>query len=214
MKSDLQIKKDVTDELSWDPSIDAAAVGVAVNDGVVTLSGHLPSVAEKRAAERAAERVSGVRAVVIKLEVRPAGVHSDEAIGTAARDALQWHARIPSEAVKVRVEKGWVTLSGEVDWGYQRRVAEQTVSELRGVIGVINHIKLKERVAPPDIVQRIQAALQRYADREAKHIGVVVENGTVTLSGRVDSFAERNAVLGAAWSAPGVASVVDHLHLV
>uniref|UniRef100_UPI003F497941 BON domain-containing protein n=1 Tax=Cupriavidus necator TaxID=106590 RepID=UPI003F497941 len=210
MKLDLQIKKYVTDELSWDPSIDAAAVGVAVNDGVVTLSGHLPSPAEKRAAER----VSGVRAVVIKLEVRPAGVHSDEAIGTAARDALQWHARVPSEAVKVRVEKGWVTLSGEVDWGYQRRVAEQTVSELRGVIGVINHIKLKERVAPPDIVQRIQAALHRYADREAKHIDVVVENGTVTLSGRVDSFAERNAVLGAAWAAPGVASVVDHLHLV
>lgn len=212
MKSDLQIKKDMTDELSWDPSIDAAAVGVAVNDGVVTLSGHLPSVAEKLAAERAAERVSGVRAVVIKLEVRPAGIHSDEAIGTAARNALQWHARVPSEAVKVCVEKGWVTLSGEVDWGYQRRVAEQTVSELRGVIGLTNHIKLKEEgVAPPDIVQRI---LRRYADREAKHIGVTVEDGTVTLSGRVDSFAERNAVLSAAWSAPGVASVVDHLHLV
>ena len=213
MKTDLQLKKEVTDELDWDPSIDASAIGVEVHDGVVTLNGHLRSYAGKLAAERAVEKVSGVRAVVVNLDVRPASVLSDEAIGTAARDALQWHVHLPQDVIKVRVEKGWVTLAGEVDWGYQRRIAERTVSHLRGVTGVTNLIRLMARNAPPDVVERIQAALRRHAEREAKHINVSMKDGTVTLTGHVDSISERQAALGAAWSAPGVSAVVDHLHL-
>jgi len=213
MKTDLQLKKEVSDELVWEPSIDAAAVGVEVNGGVVTLSGHLSSYAEKLSAERAAERVSGVRAVVVKLDVRPTGLQSDEALATAARDALQWHVHVPADSVRLRVEKGWVTLSGEVDWAYQSRLAERTVSNLRGVMGVENHIKVRPSMVPPDIVGRIEAALRRHAEREARHITVSMEGSKVTLSGHVDSLAERKAALGAAWSAPGVSSVVDHMHL-
>ncbi|CAG9165990.1 hypothetical protein LMG23992_00660 [Cupriavidus laharis] len=213
MKTDLQLKKEVLDELDWDPSLDAAAIGVEVNEGVVTLSGHLPSYAEKLAAERAAEKVSGVRGVVVNLEVRPASVPSDEAIANAARDALQWHVHLPPDAVKLRVEKGWITLAGEVEWGYQRKVAERTVSHLRGVTGVTNLIKMHARVAPADVVERIEAALRRHAEREARHISISMKDGTVTLSGHVGTRAERLAAVGAAWSAPGVGAVVDNLEL-
>ncbi|WP_211958897.1 BON domain-containing protein, partial [Cupriavidus numazuensis] len=168
MKTDLQLKKDVTEELDWDPAIDAAAIGVEVREGVVTLSGHLPSYAEKLAAEHAAEKVSGVRAVVVNLDVRPTGEFSDEAIGSAARDALQWHVHVPADAIKLRVEKGRVTLTGEVEWGYQRKLAERTVSQLRGVTGVTNQVKMRMRPAPNDVVERIEAALRRHAEREAK----------------------------------------------
>lgn len=213
MKTDLQLKKDVTEELDWDPAIDAAAIGVEVREGVVTLSGHLPSYAEKLAAEHAAEKVSGVRAVVVNLDVRPTGEFSDEAIGSAARDALQWHVHVPADAIKLRVEKGRVTLTGEVEWGYQRKLAERTVSQLRGVTGVTNQVKMRMRPAPNDVVERIEAALRRHAEREAKHISVSMKEGTVTLSGRVDSRAQRLAAVGAAWSAPGVGAVVDDLEL-
>ncbi|WER44702.1 BON domain-containing protein [Cupriavidus sp. WKF15] len=213
MKTDLQLKKEVAEELDWDPAIDAAAVGVEVHEGVVTLSGHLPSYAEKLAAERAAEKVSGVRAVVVNLDVRLASLVSDEAIATAASDALQWHVHVPADAIKLRVEKGWVTLTGEVEWGYQRKLAESTVSHLRGVTGVTNQIKMLVRTAPADVVERIEAALRRHVEREAKHIDVSMRDGTVTLSGHVDSRAERLAAVGAAWSAPGVAAVVDNLQL-
>lgn len=213
MKTDLQLKKEVTEELDWDPAIDAAAIGVEVREGVVTLSGHLPSYAEKLAAEHAAEKVSGVRAVVVNLDVRPTGEFSDEAIAIAARDALQWHVHVPDDAIKLRVENGRVTLSGEVEWGYQRKLAERTVSQLRGVTGVTNQIKMRVRPAPDDVVERIEAALRRHAEREAKHISVSMRDGTVTLAGRVDSRAQRLAAVGAAWSAPGVGAVVDDLEL-
>ncbi|BDB29357.1 hypothetical protein Tamer19_31530 [Cupriavidus sp. TA19] len=131
MKSDHQIQKDVAEELDWDPAIDAASIGVEVHEGIVTLNGHLSSYAEKLAAERATERVSGVRAVVVKLDVHPPGAFLDEAIAEAAREALQWHVHVPSDVIKVRVERGWVTLSGNVEWGYQKNLAERTVSQLR-----------------------------------------------------------------------------------
>ncbi|KAI3603172.1 Osmotically inducible protein Y precursor (plasmid) [Cupriavidus necator H850] len=211
MKTDHQIQKDVTDELDWDPAIDAASIGVEVHEGIVTLNGHLSSYAEKLAAERAVERVSGVRAVVIKLDVHPPGAFMDEAIAEAARDALQWHVHVPADAIKVRVEQGWITLSGNVDWGYQRRLAERTVSQLRGVIGVVNNIRMNEKTAPPDVEQRIEEALRRHALREAHHISVTVENGTATLTGRVGSLADRRAAIGAVWSAPGISAVIDQL---
>ncbi|WP_454743708.1 BON domain-containing protein [Cupriavidus necator] len=211
MKTDHQIQKDVTDELDWDPAIDAASIGVEVHDGIVTLDGHLSSYAEKLAAERAAERISGVRAVVVKLDVHPPGAFLDEAIAEAAREALQWHVHVPSDVIKVRVERGWVTLSGNVDWGYQKKLAERTVSQLRGVIGVVNNIRMNEKTAPPDVEDRIEEALRRHAVREAHHISVKVENGTATLSGHVDSLADRRAAIGAVWSAPGISAVIDQL---
>lgn len=211
MKTDHQIQKDVADELDWDPAIDAASIGVEVHDGIVTLDGHLSSYAEKLAAERAAERISGVRAVVVKLDVHPPGAFLDEAIAEAAREALQWHVHVPSDVIKVRVERGWVTLSGNVDWGYQKNLAERTVSQLRGVIGVVNNIWMNEKTAPPDVEDRIEEALRRHAVREAHHISVKVENGTATLSGHVDSLADRRAAVGAVWSAPGISAVIDQL---
>ncbi|MCY1215179.1 BON domain protein [compost metagenome] len=211
MKTDHQIQKDVTEELDWDPAIDAASIGVEVHEGIVTLDGHLSSYAEKLAAERAAERISGVRAVVVKLDVHPPGAFLDEAIAEAARDALQWHVHVPLDVIKVRVERGWVTLSGNVDWGYQKKLAERTVSQLRGVIGVVNNIRMNEKTAPPDVEKRIEEALRRHAMREAHHISIKVENGTATLSGHVDSLADRRAAIGAAWSAPGISAVIDQL---
>ncbi|CAJ93116.1 BON domain-containing protein [Cupriavidus necator] len=211
MKTDHQIQKDVTEELDWDPAIDAASIGVEVHEGIVTLDGHLSSYAEKLAAERAAERISGVRAVVVKLDVHPPGAFLDEAIAEAARGALQWHVHVPSDVIKVRVERGWVTLSGNVDWGYQKKLAERTVSQLRGVIGVVNNIRMNEKTAPPDVEKRIEEALLRHAVREAHHISVKVKNGTATLSGHVDSLADRRAAIGAVWSAPGISAVIDQL---
>jgi osmotically-inducible protein OsmY len=214
MKTDLQIKQDVSDELAWDPAVDAATVGVEVNRGVVTLSGHLRTYVEKLAAERAAERVAGVKAVVVELDVRVPGMHDDEAIAEAARAALQWHAGLPASGIKVRVEKGWVSLAGEVEWAYQREQAERSVGHLRGVAGVINQLVIKSlRIAPPDVAKRIDAALRRHAEREAAHIRVEVLGSVVTLEGKVDSPQEREAAFGAAWSAPGVTRVVDHLIL-
>ncbi|QBY55762.1 BON domain-containing protein [Cupriavidus oxalaticus] len=211
MKSDYQVQKDVEEELDWDPAIDAASIGVEVHDGIVTLNGHLSSFAEKLAAERATERVSGVRGVVVKLDVSPPSAFPDEAIAHAARDALEWHVHVPSDAIKVRVERGWVTLSGNVNWGYQKNLAERTVGQLRGVVGIINNIRMNERTAPPDVENRIEEALRRHALREAHHISVKVKDGTATLTGRVDSLAERRAAVGAAWSAPGISAVIDQL---
>lgn len=213
MKTDMQIKQDVSDELAWDPAVDAATVGVEVNGGVVTLSGHLRTYVEKLAAERAAERVAGVKAVVVALDLRIPGAHDAEAIAQAARASLQWHAGLPAAGIKVRVEKGWVSLAGEVDWAYQRELAERSVEHLRGVAGVIDQITIRPRVAPPDVAKRIDAALRRHAHREAAHIQVEVLGGVVTLKGKVDSPQEREAAMGAAWSAPGVTRVIDHLTL-
>ncbi|MEW1782406.1 BON domain-containing protein [Arthrobacter sp. NPDC080086] len=213
MKSDLGIKQDVSDELVWEPAVDAASIGVEVDHGVVTLTGHVHSYTEKLAAEHAAERVAGVRGVVQKIEVRLPGTHADEDVAQAARSALEWHASVPSDRIEVLVEHGWVTLSGEVDWPYQSEMAARAVGTLRGVGGLINRLKIKARLVPADVSEQIGAALRRHAEREASHIQVSVQGGTVTLSGRVDSASERRAAMGAAWSAPGVTEVIDHLQL-
>lgn len=215
MKSDAQLKKDVEAELEWDPTFDAAHVGVSVKDGVVALSGHLDNYAEKLAAERAAQRVEGVKAVAVDIDVRLAPGHQrgDAEIAAAAETALRWHTLVPEDRVKVLVEKGWITLSGEVDWDYQRNHAAKAVRALTGVTGVTNLITLKPQVTPANITHRIQAALQRQAEREAQHIDVVVSGHTVTLKGQVHSWAERNAAQGAAWSAPGITSVINQLRV-
>ncbi|MDE2094418.1 MAG: BON domain-containing protein [Burkholderiales bacterium] len=213
MKSDAQLKTDVAAELEWDPSINATNVGVAVKDGVVTLTGHLDTYAEKYAIERALQRVQGVKAIALELDVKLASGHvrSDSEIAAAAESAFKWHALIPAERIRVKVEKGWVTLTGEVDWEYQRREAEKAVRPLTGVVAVTNSITLKRNVAPANITHRIRDALTRQAEREAKGIEVDVSGSTVTLRGTVHSWAERSAAQGAAWSAPGISRVVNDL---
>ena len=213
MKTDAQLKTDVMNELQWEPSIDATHVGVAVNDGIVTLTGHLDTYAEKFAIEHAVQRVEGVKGVAVELDVKLAPDHqrSDTEIALAAESALKWHALVPKDRIQIKVEHGWLTLSGDVDWEYQRKNACSAVLELTGVVGVSNLISIKPRPASADIANRIREALARHAEREARHIEVTVNGSTVTLHGRVDSWAERAAAHGAAWAAPGVSSLVDKL---
>lgn len=213
MKSDSQLKKDIEAELEWDPAINAAQVGVSVKNGVVSLSGHLDTYAEKRAVEKAVQRVSGVQALAVELDVKlaPDHVRTDAEIAAAVESALLWHSLVPHERIKVKVEKGWVNLSGEVEWDYQRRSADNAVRPLLGVVGVSNYISIKPTVTPTDITKRIQEALTRQAEREGKNITVALSGSTVTLRGSVHSWAERNAAQGGAWSAPGITNVVNEL---
>jgi osmotically-inducible protein OsmY len=215
MKTDAQLKADVTDELAWDAAINATHIGVAVKDGVVTLSGHLDSFSEKHAVDHAVRRVAGVRGIAMELDVKlsPAHERSDSDIAQAAADALRLNFLVPQGKVQVEVENGWVTLTGELDWGYQFASAEQCIRPLAGVRGLFNKIVIKPRVKGDDIAKQITAALTRQAMREARHIGIEVEGGVVTLSGKVHSLAEHDAAMGVAFSAPGVARVVDHLQV-
>lgn len=213
MKSDAQLKNDVTRELAWDPAVNPANVGVAVKNGVVTLTGHLETYSEKRAIERAVQRVQGVQALAVELDVRLAPAHkrSDSEIAEAVEAALRWHSEVPNEHLQVRVEKGWVTLKGEVDWDYQRRAAERAVRPLVGVVGVSNDIGLMVRATPADVGSRIREALERHARDESKRIEVSVQGTRVVLRGHVHSWAERAAAQGAAWAAPGITSVENHI---
>lgn len=215
MKTDAQLKMDVEAELDWDPVVNAANVGVAVKDGVVTLTGHLDTFAEKFAVERAVQRVKGVQAFAMELDVKlaPGHVRTDADIAHAIETAFKWHALIPVDRIQVKVERGWVTLSGELDWEFQRRQAERSVHHLTGVVGVSNKIRIKATATPGDITQRIREALTRQAEREARHVEVSVSGTTVTLKGRVHSWPEKSAAQGAAWSAPGITSVINELKL-
>ena len=213
--TDLKLRQDVLDELEFEPSVDAAGIGVAVNDGVVTLTCHVSTYAEKLAAERAAKRVSGVRAVAQEITVRYLGEKklSDDEIAKRALNLLQWDVSVPAD-VKVTVENGLVTLTGEVDWHYQKAAAETAIHKLAGIATVLNSIKLKRPVVNvSDIKSKIENALKRHAEVEAGGISVTVSDGEVTLNGKVDSWNERQAVVRAAWSAPGVHIVEDHLRI-
>lgn len=216
MKTDAQLKKDVEAELDWDAAINAAHVGVAVQDGVVTLSGHLATHAEKVAVERATKRVAGVRGVAVELDVKldPKQVVSDAEIAAAVQTAFKWHALIPDDRIHFTVEKGRVTLTGLVDWDHQRHNAEAAVQPIQGVVGVSNKIHLRERDVPDYVAHRIHDALARYADDEATHIEVLVEGGTASLRGTVNSWAEHALVRHAAWSAPGIQRVFNELKVV
>jgi osmotically-inducible protein OsmY len=213
MKTDLQLKHDVEAELEWEPSVTASNIGVEVIDGVVTLSGHVASFGEKVAAEQAAQRVNGVRALAVGLDVRLPGddVRTDEDVAYYARSVLHWTAGLGDDVIQVQVEHGHVVLKGTVDFAWQSRAAARAIAPLRGVSGVTNHIEIRHRVAPEKISEDILAAMRRHADREARHIRVVVHDGTVTLSGKVHSSAERAVARGVAWTEPGVRAVVDDL---
>ena len=215
MKTDTQLKKDVNDELEWEPSINATNIGVAVHNGVVTLSGHIQTFAEKAAIERVVQRIDGVKAMALELDVKLAPGHqrNDTEIAESARVAMQAQALVPADKITLKVEHGWVTLNGEVEWDYQRTNAERTVHALMGVVGVTNRITLKSRTVPSDVSNRIRDALARQAEREARNIDVSVSGSTATLRGSVHSWAERNAAQGAAWAAPGITMVVNEIRV-
>lgn len=213
MKTDAQIQEDVLDELKWDPSVTHEHIGVAVSDAVVTLSGYVPTYFEKSAAEEAAHRVSGVKAIAEKIEVRYPGTYrrEDEAVAAAIITAFKWNVQVPDDVIKVRVSKGWVTLTGEVEWEYQRTAAENAVKSLSGVLGVTNSIEIKSKVQVLDVKAKIEEALKRASEREVERIKVSVEGRKVILSGKVRSYAELRDARSAAWSAPGVTDVQDNL---
>ena len=215
MKSDVQLESDVLAELAWDPVVNASHIAVRVNDGVVSLSGQVDTYLQKQAAEAAVRRVAGARGLALELDVRLAPEHrrSDPEIAQAALQALAWHSVLPPDSVKVEVEDGWLTLTGEVDWGYQAANAEQAVHSLLGVRGITNRIRLRQRADPEQLRQEIAAALARRAQREAGHIRIEVEGGVVTLSGQVDSLPDHDAAIGVAYAAKGVTRVIDMLQV-
>ena len=212
--SELQLRQDVLDELEFEPSVDAAHIGVAVEKDVVTLSGHVASYAEKVAAVTATRRIRGVRAIADEIEVRyPYDKKMpDDEIAKRAIDILEWDTVVPSAAVQVIVRGGWVTLTGPVDWQYQKKAAEECVRKLSGIQGVVNNIEIRPHVKTQDVEQKIKDALKRHAEVEAKGIRVIVrDNDEVVLEGTVGNWFERYAVANAAWSAPGVKYVEDRL---
>jgi len=216
MEEDLRLQQRVIDALEFDPRVEAAHIGVSVAEGIVSLSGHVRSFAEKFAAERIARQVKGVRAVAQELEVRlPSDKKlADDEIAARAVRILRWDQMVPGDRISVKVEHGIVTLSGDVDWGFQRSEAENDVRKLGGVRSVINNIIIVAKVSPDDVHATIRAALERNAEIEAGRITVTVSGSKVTLGGRVNAWTEREAVEHAAWSAPGVTEVEDRIEIV
>lgn len=213
MKTDNDLKRDVSAELEWDPAVNSTAIGVAVKDGVVTLTGHLDTFAEKEAAALAARRVAGVKALALEIDVKPAIPHrrNDSEIAASAEHALRWNSLIPADAIRVAVDHGHIVLEGDVDWHFQRHAAEAAVRPLMGVVDVRNDIKLRATAPAADLAQRIEDALTRQALREARQVHVACDGSTVKLTGLINSDYERAAVEAIAWSAPGVVAVSNEL---
>ncbi|MFD0737886.1 BON domain-containing protein [Lysobacter koreensis] len=212
--NDKELRQNVIDELDFEPSIDAADIGVAAEHGVVTLTGYVPNYAQKTAAERAAWRVKGVKGIAQEIQVRfPGDSRQDDGeIAQRALNVLAWNVVVPKDSVHVKVQDGWVTLSGQLDWNFQREAAMADVRKLAGVSGVVNDMTLKPSVQAGDVKQRITDALKRHAEVEASHIQISVrDGGTVDIEGGVDNWDERQAVMRAVWSAPGVRAVSEHL---
>jgi osmotically-inducible protein OsmY len=218
MQSDEQVQRDVLEELRLDPTVDASQIGVTARDGVVTLTGLVPTLAQKYAAEGVAKRVFGVRGVADDIEVRlfGDGVRTDTDIAKAVLDTLRWDSMVPDDKIKVTVEKGWVTLEGAVDWNYQREASGRAVRNLSGVRALSNLISVKPqaKISPAEVKREIFDAFRRSADLEARRIGVDTKNGKVVLHGNVQNWTEFDAAQRAAWSVPGVAEVDNQLVVV
>ena len=215
MISDAVLKQDVEEELAWRPDIDSDHIGITTNNGIVTLRGYVPTYVEKHAAEAAVKRVAGVRGVVESLQVYLAGSNptEDEELAKRVINSLDWISLVPRQSMSGTVEGGWVSLSGEVSWQYQKSAAENAVRRLYGVVGVINNVTIKHQSQPTDITQRIENALKRSAELDSKSIQVAVVDGTVTLEGIVDSCTARDQAERAVWAAPGVIEVHDNLRV-
>jgi osmotically-inducible protein OsmY len=213
MKTDTQLQQDVIEELHWDPSLNAAQVVVAVQDGIVHLSGNVDSYAEKWGIERAVQRIAGVHSLAIEIDVELPGASQryDSDILRSAEYVLKWSTYLAQNDVNVMVENGWVTLFGEVDWEYQRRAVEQGVRYLIGVKGVSDFIAVRPRLAVNSVKTEIEAALRRRAKSDEAQISVEVNGNGVTLSGIVHSWHERALATHSAWSTPGVRTVTDHM---
>jgi osmotically-inducible protein OsmY len=207
--SDAQLRRDVEAELECEPSIPALEIGVSVRDGIVTLTGFVPSYAEKRTAERVTKQVRGVKAIANDLVVRVPETPepTDAEIARAASDALQWEITVPDDRITIAVSQGWLSLEGDVAWQYQRTAAEEAVHALAGVRGVTNQIVVKPQASAPGIQSRIEAALRRRAAQDAQQVRVESHDGKVRLLGRLSSRAERDEAERTAWAASGVSEV-------
>lgn len=213
MKSDLELKHDVDQELLWDPALDARTITATVLNRIVTLEGSVNSCAQKLAVQKAVQRVAGSRAVVLDLVVRaPSPLkHTDEELAAAIVSALRWQEGLPEDAIQVLVEHGCVTLTGEVDYGFQRQMAEVLVSRMRGVVGVANQIEVRIDPVAADVSKQVADALQRRSRHESGGISVDVHDGVVRLTGVVDSLLDKRVACGVAWGTKGVRWVVDQL---
>ena len=213
MKTDAQLKQDIIAELTWEPSVNASQIGVEVKNGTVTLAGHVDSYTEKWQAERAAQRVSGVKGLAVEIDVKLPGLskRTDADIAQSVRHSLEWTSWLPKDSIKVKAENGWITLSGEVEWDYQRQSAKDAVRSLLGVVGVSDEISIKPKASMTAVKSEIEAALKRRAHTDAQQISVDVRGADVTLSGSVHSWSERELAASSAWSTPGVRKVVDNI---
>ena len=213
MKSDAEIKEDVLDELAWQPNIDETEIGVIVENGIVTLSGVVNQYSKKIAAEKAVKSVEGVKAIAGDIEVKYGDdfKKTDKEIAKAVVEALEWNSSVPEENLTIKVEDGWVYLSGEVNWQYQRNAAKSAVENLLGVRKVINNISIKQAVKPFDVKEKIKKAFERSAELDANNITVLTDGYTVTLQGKVHSIKEKEDAESAAYRAPGVYSVKNEL---
>lgn len=213
MSHDSQLKQSVLDELKWEPSIDAAHIGVTAREGVVTLMGHVESYFQKSAAEMAAGRVKGVKAVAEEIEVKlPFSIkRTDEDIAAAAISRLSWDVSVPKDAIKVKVEKGWVTLTGQVDWHYQKQAAELDLRALHGVTGVSNNATIKARVDTENLSDAIGSALHRSWFYDSDNVSVSADGGKVRLTGTVETWHDREVAESTAWAAPGATAVENNI---
>lgn len=214
--TDASLQQAVLDELDWEPSVNAAHIGVRATNGIVTLTGYVDNYSEKLAAEKAAGRVDGVKAVAVDLDVRysSSDMQGDDDIAKRALQVLCWDVDVPKEKVEVQVENGWVTLTGDVTWNYERDAAEKDVRKLSGVTGVTNFINIKPMVYASDVRDKITAAFARNSLIDEDDIIVTVDGSKVTLDGSVDTWSDRELVESTAWSAPGVTWVDDRLTVI
>jgi len=210
---DSALRQDILDELEFEPFIDANDIGVAVEDGIVTLTGHVPNFSQRAAVERAVARIRGVRGIAQEIEVRYPGQHgtADDEVARRVVNTLKWNTLVPEDKVQVSVHNGWVTLTGKLEWNYQKSGAAEAIRNVEGVAGIVNSIELTPRPTTVDVKRHIESALKRYAEVESTNIDVGVTGSKVTLQGEVHTLAERAAVKDAAWATPGVHVVEDRL---